>query len=103
MSGEKPHDNSSTNERRRAVALRYQPGNDDAPKVVATGSGHIAQRILELAEEHGVHVHEDPGLAGILGRMDLGAEVPAELYQAVAEVLAYVYRINERFGKTHGP
>ena len=80
--------------RRRAVALRYDTSSDQAPRVVATGSGHLAERILEIARASGVAVHEDADLVQTLSALDLGMEIPEALYRAVAEVLAFVYRIN---------
>ncbi|MCF6289685.1 MAG: EscU/YscU/HrcU family type III secretion system export apparatus switch protein [Desulfobacterales bacterium] len=79
----------------RAVALRYDRGNDGAPRVVAGGQGEVALHILELAREAGVHVTEDTGLLELLARVPLGSEIPAELYQAVAEVLSFVYQLNK--------
>ena len=84
--------------RRRAVALRYKQEEDQAPKVVATGKGYLAERIIELAREHGVYIHEDPDLVALLGQLDVDQEIPGELYRAVAEVLAFVYRVNQRMG-----
>lgn len=83
-------------QRRKAVALRYDLEQDNAPRVVAKGSGVIADRILELAKEHHIHVHEDPDLVSILAKLDVDAHIPEELYRAVAEILAFVYRINGR-------
>ena len=82
--------------RRKAVALRYDEECDRAPRVVASGEGELAERLLEIAREHAVVVHEDPLLAGALAQLDVGVEVPEELFQAVAEVLAFVYRLDER-------
>lgn len=79
----------------KAVAVKYKPPKDGVPKVVAKGRGEIAQRILQVAREHGVPVREDPDLTEILSVLDVGEEIPAELYQVVAEVLAWVYRLNE--------
>jgi flagellar biosynthesis protein len=76
-----------------AAALRYEKG-DDAPRVVASGHGHIAEKIIALAKEHGLKIHEDPDLVQILAELDLGSVIPPEIYQVVAEVLAYVYRAN---------
>ena len=78
----------------RAVALRYTPESGRAPTVVASGRGAIAKRLVEIAAEHGVPVREDPDLAALLALLDLGDEIPAELYQAVAEVISFVYRVN---------
>ncbi len=79
-------------ERQTAVALRYLQGEDDAPRVVARGQGELAARILDLARRRGIPVRRDGDLAGILSKLDLGEQIPPELYQAVAEVLAYLYR-----------
>ena len=80
---------------RRAAALSYGQG-DDAPKVVASGRGHVAERILEIARESGVPVREDPMLAQALETLELGREIPADLYQAVAAALVWAYRLDRR-------
>lgn len=77
-----------------AVALRYDADAGRAPTVVAGGRGEVARRLLDLAAQHGVPVHEDRDLAALLALVDLGDEIPLELYQAVAEVIAFVYRMN---------
>lgn len=79
---------------RRAAAVRYEGG--EAPRVVASGSGHVADRILELAREHGIPVREDPALAEALAALELDVDVPAELYRAVAEALVWAYRLQRR-------
>lgn len=82
---------------KRAVALRYDATSaSQAPRVVAKGQRLLAERILEIARENDIHVHEDPVLVGLLAKIDLNSEIPPELYQAVAEVLAFVYRLNKR-------
>jgi flagellar biosynthesis protein len=78
---------------RWATALSYQPG-DNAPKVTASGVGLIADRIVEAARQSGVPIRSDPSLAQALGALDLGAEVPQALYVAVAEALAWAYRLD---------
>lgn len=83
---------------RRAIALGYDRERDGAPKVIAAGRGHIADRILELAREGGVPVREDPALAEALHRLSLAQEIPEELYGAVAEVLVWAYRLDRRSG-----
>ncbi len=80
--------------RRHAVALRYDAAKEQAPRVVASGAGHVAERILEIARANGVAVHEDPDLVRTLAALDLGTEIPEPLYRAVAEVLAFIYRLN---------
>ena len=79
--------------RRRATALRYEEGGH-APEVVATGAGMIADRILAAAHEAGVPVRHDPALAEALATLDLGDEVPPALWTAVAETLAWAYRLD---------
>ena len=81
--------------RQKAVALRYEAGQDRAPKVTAKGQGVLAERIIEIAKEHGIHIHEDPDLVTVLSKLDAPAQIPEELYRAVAEVLAFVYRLNQ--------
>lgn len=77
-----------------AVALKWDPATDAAPKVVASGRGTVAEQILELAWANGVRVREDADLAQILAAIDLDMEIPVEAYAAVAEILLYVYRAN---------
>jgi flagellar biosynthesis protein len=76
-----------------AVALHYN-GNG-APRVVAKGGGHLADRIIETAREHNVPLQEDAALAATLSRIDLGREIPRELFVAVAHVLAFAWAISE--------
>jgi len=80
--------------RQLAVALGYQPGEGRAPQVLARGWGLLAEHILEAARAHGVPVREDADLAEVLARLDVGAEIPEELYEAIAELLAFIYRMN---------
>jgi len=82
--------------RQIAVALRYLEKRDSAPRVVAKGRGAVAERILHLAAEHGIPVHHDTDLVEVLVRLDLEQVIPPELYRAVAEILAYLYRVNQR-------
>jgi flagellar biosynthesis protein len=82
--------------RKKAVALRYDAQQDMAPRVVAKGSGILAERIIEVAKEHGIQLHEDPDLVAVLSKLDLDAMIPENLYRAVAEVLAFVYRMNKK-------
>ncbi len=85
-----------TNPLRLAVALRYDPLNGRAPVVVAKGSRRIAARIREIAREHDIPIVENKPLAQNLYNLELGDEIPAETYQAVAEILAYVYGLEKR-------
>ncbi|MEY3879232.1 MAG: hypothetical protein RIQ94_27 [Pseudomonadota bacterium] len=77
---------------RNAVALTYQPGGG-APKVVASGKGMIAEQIINLAKENGVHVHESRELVALLMDVELDQEIPPTLYRVVAELLAWLYKI----------
>ena len=79
--------------KRRAVALQY--GDDDpAPVVVASGMGYMAEKIVEVAQENGVPVYEDDSLATILSQLNLGQEIPPELYQAIVEIYVYFLRFD---------
>lgn len=78
----------------RALALRYAPDGDAAPEVTAKGRGDVARRILEVAREHDIPVREDEDLLELLAGVELGEEIPEELYQVVAELLTYLYRLN---------
>ncbi len=77
-----------------AIALAYG-GSDDAPRVVAKGRGLIAQAIIERAHQHGVYVHESKELVALLMQVDLDQRIPPALYLAVAELLAWVYRLEK--------
>lgn len=79
--------------RKKAVALRYRPSENRAPRVTAKGQGKIAEKIIELARQHDVPIEDNPDLVEILSKVDLFAEIPPEIYAAVAEILAFVYRL----------
>jgi flagellar biosynthesis protein len=79
---------------RTAVALQYERGRAPAPRIAATGKGAIADRIIAIAREHNVPVREDPDLVQLLAKLDLGDAIPGELYPVIAEVFAFVYRLN---------
>ncbi|GGG21644.1 hypothetical protein GCM10007425_15150 [Lysinibacillus alkalisoli] len=81
--------------RKEAIALTYTPGENAGPKVVAKGKGKIAENILLKASEHDIPVHEDPNLVELLGQLDLNESIPEELYQAVAEVFAFIYHVDQ--------
>ncbi|MBR1471635.1 MAG: EscU/YscU/HrcU family type III secretion system export apparatus switch protein [Lachnospiraceae bacterium] len=87
--------------KKTAVALEYDP-NDSAPKVIASGSGVIADKIIEKAKENKVPVHKDSKLADTLSRLEIGEMIPPELYEVVAEVLLFVDamdKIREKMAK----
>ena len=81
----------------KAVAIIYDAENGRAPRVTASGKGERARKIIETAREAGVYIQEDPDLVELLAKIPLGQEIPAELYRTVAEVLAFVYKVNEQF------
>jgi len=87
---------AKTPRQKRVVALRYDPDQDNAPRVVAKGRGRTAEQILELARKNSVPVREDPNLVQVLSRLNLDQEIPPEVYQAVATILAFLYRVNRR-------
>ena len=77
-----------------AVALHYDKSG--APRVVAKGRGSIGEKIIEIAKAHDIPIEENEVLAGALANVELGDEIPAELYKAVAEVLVFVLRLSGR-------
>jgi flagellar biosynthesis protein len=77
-----------------AVALSYNMGKDEAPKVAASGKGLIAQAIIEMARKNNVLVREDPDLAQLLSKLEIDMPIPLEAYTAVAEIISYVYKAN---------
>ena len=81
-----------------ATALLYEPGDTEAPRVVAAGRGQLAERIIALAEAHDIPLVTDPTLAQTLSKMELNTEIPPELYLAVAQILAFVYRLDKEVG-----
>lgn len=82
---------------KKAVALRYDPEKEDSPRVIGKGLGRIAEKLIELAREHDIHIHEDSDLVEILSRLELNEEIPPSTYLVVSEVLAFIYRTNEKY------
>ena len=76
-----------------AVALSYEP-EDEAPKIIASGKGYVAERMIERAKENNVPLHQDAKLANTLSKLDIGDFIPQELYQVVAEVLLFVDKMD---------
>ncbi len=77
-----------------AAALGYDRGVDGAPRMLARGKGDVAERILERARAHNIPIEEDPDLLQCLDSLEIGHEIPIEAYQAVAQILAFLYRKN---------
>ena len=89
---------------RRAAALRYRSEKDSAPRLTAKGSGAVAEKIIALARQQGIPIQEDPALIQVLAGLDLNQEIPASIYLVVAEILAFVYRLNGKdISKSGGP
>ena len=80
-----------------AVALKYHTETDAVPKVTAKGEGLVAERIIELARENEVPIKEDPDLVQILSQVDINKEIPPSVYKIVAELLAFVYKLNNKY------
>lgn len=91
-----PSNPSGKREIKTAIALEYNPEEDSAPRVIATGRGEIADRILQIAQANQIPIKEDPILAQALSLVDLEEEIPSELYAVVAEVLGWVYRLRKK-------
>ncbi len=81
---------------KKAVALKYEEKSGHAPRVVAKGRGHVAENILAAAQQNAVPVYQNKTLVNMLMALDIDREIPPELYRAVAEVLAYIYRMDRK-------
>ncbi len=86
-------------DQKTAVALGYDPGGGSAPKVLAAGFGEVANRIMDLARESGVHIHRDDNLVQLLAQVPVGHEIPEAAYQLVAELLSFLYRTDTRLAE----
>ena len=81
----------------KAVSLQYKKGKNVAPKVTAKGQGWMADRIIKMAQENNNPIREDKDLLHLLSEIDVGQEVPESLYKVVAELLAWVYQLNQNY------
>jgi flagellar biosynthesis protein len=81
----------------KAVSLQYKKGKNVAPKVTAKGQGWMADRIIKMAHKNNIPIREDKDLLHLLSEIDVGQEVPESLYKVVAELLAWVYQINQDY------
>ncbi len=86
------------NKEPKAVALKYNMEEDTAPRVVAKGRGHVAENIMAVAQKNTIPVYQNKTLVNMLMALELDREIPPELYKVVAEVMAYVYRIDKKHG-----
>lgn len=94
----KPGNVKASNIKTVAVALEYD--GDTAPTVTAQGFGDVAQQIMQIAQQHGVMIQQDNELVEILAQLDIGDEIPENLYRAVAEVIAFAYALSGKFPKS---
>lgn len=85
--------NTPTQKPQKAVALKYEREKGGAPKVVASGKGEVATRIVKLAQEHDIFIKKDADLVELLSKVELNREIPPMLYKAVAEVFSFIYKI----------
>ncbi|MDQ0350606.1 flagellar biosynthesis protein [Alkalibacillus filiformis] len=83
--------------RKEAIALRYDEDRNDAPEVIAKGKGLMAEEILSRAGDHDVPVYEDPALMELMGELNINEKIPEDLYQAVAEVFAFIYQLDKNY------
>jgi len=90
---------AANNDIEKAVALLYRESDHKAPQVVASGRGETAMKIVQLARESGVDIVSDPDLVDLLAKTPPPQEIPHELYQAVAEILAFVYEVNKSYSE----
>ena len=100
MSG-KNSDRTEENKIKQAIALEYNP-DDMAPRVIASGRGVLAEKIIEKAKESDVPIHRDDKLADTLSRLEIGEMIPPELYEVVAEILVFVDSMDKLKGKMKG-
>ncbi|NHM29778.1 EscU/YscU/HrcU family type III secretion system export apparatus switch protein [Neobacillus terrae] len=91
--------NKRETRRKEAVALGYNQNAEDAPGVLAKGKGIIAENIIDRARENQVPIQEDPSLIDLLSKLNINESIPEELYQAVAEVFAFIYKTDKEAGK----
>ncbi|MDX2445716.1 MAG: EscU/YscU/HrcU family type III secretion system export apparatus switch protein [Desulfobacterales bacterium] len=83
---------------KKATAISYDPEKDQAPHLVAAGRGLIAERILEVARSFDIPVREDRNLVNLLEALEIDTDIPEELYRVMAEVLVYIYKLDNEFG-----
>lgn len=81
---------------KKAVALGYNRQKDNAPKVLATGKGKVASKIINLAKEHEIPIKEDEDLVELLSKVDIHQEIPQNLYKAVAEIFSFLYKVTNK-------
>ncbi len=96
-----PEERKDAEKQKTAVAIAYEPG-DRAPKILATGKGNVAEKIIETAKEHDVPFYRDNKLAETLSKLEIGDTIPPELYEVVAEILVFVDDMDRMKAKLQG-
>ena len=84
-----------------AVALKYERDKDSAPLIAAKGKGYMAHQIIEIAKQYNIEIRQDKDLAQMLEKLDIDTPIPLEAYAAVAEILSYVYRANDKLKRNN--
>jgi len=82
---------------KKAIGIEYKKETERAPHVIAKGQGFIAEQIIEIAKKNKIPIYEDPDLVEVLSTVDLYSEIPPVAYKAIAEILAFIYTMNEKF------
>lgn len=95
--------NQKTGRRKSAVALKYDPAKGKSPKVTSKGEGLLAEKIIALALKNNIPIKEDPDLVQVLAQVEINQEIPPAVYQIVAELLAFVYKLNQDYPATGTP
>lgn len=85
--------------RKSASVLKYEENQDISPKLIAKGKGIVADHILKEAEKHEIPIRKDPSLTELLSQLEINQSIPEELYQAVAEVFAFIYKVDHKTSK----
>ena len=91
---------SSPKNSKRAVALKYNSSKNAAPVVVASGSGYVASKVVEIAEKNGVPIYKDDSLATMLSQLELGSEIPEELFKTIVDIYVYFLNYNPKIEET---
>ena len=97
----RPEPETDPNVEQKAVALKYDLERDSAPRVVAKGRGHVAEHILATAQKNTIPVYQNKTLVNMLMALEIDREIPPELYKAIAEVMAYVYKMDKSKGQSN--
>ena len=87
---------------KEAAAIKYNPGEENAPKIIALGKGETAKKILEVAKENQIPIYHDGKLAHTLNSFKIGDEIPQELYEVVAEILVFIGELDYSYGEKYG-